>query len=120
MAQFDVDTLRMLRDRREVAIYTERHPGTAVTIWIVVSGNEVFVRSVQGPKGRWYKDLAGGGVATLELDGRQVPVQAIPAIDTDSVEQASREYLAKYKGSPYAPQMVRPEVLPTTLRLEPR
>jgi hypothetical protein len=50
MAKFDADTLRELRDIREVAIRTEKHPATAVIIWVVVADEEVFVRSVRkGP-----------------------------------------------------------------------
>jgi hypothetical protein len=41
-----------LRDVREVAIRTEKHPKTAVVIWVVVADDEVFVRSVRGAKGR--------------------------------------------------------------------
>jgi hypothetical protein len=47
-------------------------------------------------------------------------VQAIPETDPSAIERASSEYLRKYRPSPYAQAMVKPEVLPTTLRLEPR
>ena len=67
MAKFDANTLRDLRDLREVTIRTEQHPESAVVIWVVVADDEVFVRSVQGNKGRWYRDLATGGSATLEV-----------------------------------------------------
>jgi hypothetical protein len=120
MANFDADTLRELRQLQEVAIRTEKHPETAVVIWVVVAGDEVFVRSVRGPKGRWYRDLAAGGPATLEFASRRLAVQAIPATDPAAVGRASGEYLRKYERSPYAQAMVKPEVLPTTLRLEPR
>jgi hypothetical protein len=120
MAKFDADTLRELRDFKEVAIRTENHPESAVVIWVVVAADEVFVRSVRGSKGRWYRDLATGGSATLEFAGRRLGVQALPASDADSIARASREYLSKYQPSPYAQAMVRAEVLPTTLRLEPR
>jgi hypothetical protein len=120
MAKFEPDTLRELRDRQEVAIRTEKHPTSAITIWIVVADSEVLVRSVRGAKGRWHRDLAGGGPATLEFNGQRLAVQAVPATDADAVERASREFLSKYRSSPYAESMVRPEVLQTTLRLEPR
>jgi hypothetical protein len=120
MAKFDADTLRELRDEREVAIRTEKHPQSAVVIWVVVADDEVFLRSVRGSKGRWYRDLATGGSATLEFAGRRLAVQALPASDADAIARASREYLRKYQPSPYAQSMVRAEVLPTTLRLEPR
>src|SRR6516225_8662429 len=70
MASFDANTLGELRDVREVAIRTEKHPQSAVVIWVVVADDAVFVRSVRASKGRWYRDLATGGSATLELAGR--------------------------------------------------
>ena len=94
---------------QEVAIRTEKHPRTAVVIWVVVADDEVFVRSVRGSKGRWYRDLAAGGPATLEFAGRRLAVQAIPATDPAAVGRASREYLRKYQPSPYAQAMVRPK-----------
>ena len=120
MTNFDADTLRELRDVREVAIRTEKHRNSAVVIWVVVADNEVFVRSVYGARGRWYRDLAAGGPATVEFAGRRLAVQAIPVSDSDAVARASREYLGKYQPSPYVQAMVKSEVLPTTLRLEPR
>jgi hypothetical protein len=91
-----------------------------VVIWVVVADEEVFVRSVRGSKGRWYRDLATGGSATLQFGGRGLAVQAVPVSDADKIARASREYLQKYASSPYALSIVRGEVLPTTLRLEPR
>ena len=86
----------------------------------IVADDLVFVRSVAGAKGRWYRDLAAGGPATLDIAGRRLPVQAMPATDAAAVERASGEYLRKYRPSPYAEAMVKPEILATTLRLEPR
>ncbi|MGD0108570.1 MAG: DUF2255 family protein [Rhodopila sp.] len=71
MTNFNAETLRELRDLHEVFIRTDKHPRTAVVIWVVVAGDEVFVRSWRGPKGRWYKDVATGGPATLEFAGRR-------------------------------------------------
>ncbi len=119
MANFDAETLRELRDAREVVIRTDKHPKTGVVIWAVVADGEVFVRSVYGTRGRWYRDLAAGGAATLEFAGRRLAVQAFPESDVGAINRASDEYLRKYQPSPYAPAMVKPEVLPTTLRLEP-
>jgi hypothetical protein len=119
VANFDANTLRELREVREVAIRTEKHPNSAVVIWVVVADNEVFLRSVSGAKRRWYRDLAAGEPATLEFAGRRLAVQAIAVSDPDPVARASREYLRKYQPSPHAPAMVKSDVLPTTLRLEP-
>jgi hypothetical protein len=120
MTNFDADTLRELRDVQEVAIRTEKHPRSTVVIWVVVADDEVFVRSWRGAKGRWYRDLAAGGPATLEFAGRRLAVRALPASDQAAVAWASREFLRKYQRSTHAQEMVRSETLPTTLRLEPR
>src|SRR5438552_14480970 len=120
MAKFDPPTLGELRDVQEVAIRTEKHPKSAVVIWVVVADDEVFVRSWRGAKGRWYRDLAAGGPATLEFARRRLPVHAIPASDSTAVARASHEFLRKYQPSSHAHEMVRSEVLPTTLRLESR
>jgi hypothetical protein len=120
MTNFDAETVRELRDVREVAIRTEKHPKSAVVIWVVVADDEVFVRSWRGAEGRWYRDLAAGGPATLEYAGRRLAVQASPADDQDAVARVSREFLRKYQRNNHAQEMVRSETLPTTLRLEPR
>ena len=115
---FDADTLRALHEVKEVRIRTEKHPKTAVVIWVVVEDG-VFVRSWLGDKGRWYQDLAAGGPAIVEFGARRLAVQAIPASDPDTVARVSREFLRKYQPSSHAREMVRSEILPTTLRLEP-
>jgi hypothetical protein len=120
MTNFDADALRELRDLQEVFIRTEKHPKSAVVIWVAVADDEVFVRSWLGTKGRWYRDLAAGGPATLEFAGRRLAVPATPASDPAAVARASREILRKYQRSIHAQEMVRAEILPTTLRLEPR
>ena len=81
MTNFDVDTLRDLHDLQEVVIRTEKHPKSAIVIWVAVADNEVFVRSWLGAKGRSYKDLAAGSGATLELPAAGLAVQGIPASD---------------------------------------
>jgi len=120
MATFDAATLGALREVQEVSIRTEEHPENAVVIWVVVAGDEVFVRSFRGAKGRWYRDLATGGPATLEFARRRLAVQAVPANEPAVIERVSGAFLSKYQPSPYAEAMVKAETLPTTLRLDPR
>src|SRR5205807_7921697 len=87
MASFDTEMLPELRDAREVAIRTDKHPKTGVAIWVVVADGEVFVRSVYGTRGRWYRDLAAGGTAMLEIAGRRLAVQALPESDPGAVDR---------------------------------
>ena len=121
MAGFDKDALDWLRTNKEVTIRTAKHPDTEVIIWVVVAADDaVYVRSVKGVQGRWYRDLASDGRGTLRVRDQNIPVQAIPATDDAAVAQTSEAFLAKYQRSSYVGSMVRVEVLPTTLRLEPR
>ena len=89
MPRFDAETLRRLRAAREVSIRTEKHPDSAVVIWVVVPDDEVFVRSWRGTRGRWYRDLATGGSASLEFGGRRLSVRAIPTNDAAAIARVS-------------------------------
>src|SRR5260370_40456285 len=109
MAKFEADTLSDLRDIKEVTIRTEKHPDSAVVIWVVVTDDEVFVRSFRGTKGRWYRDLATGGPATLEFARRRLRVQAIPAKNPAAIERASHADLGKDRATSYAQSMVQPD-----------
>jgi hypothetical protein len=120
---FDSATLDKLRNVEEIRIETAS-PGTKTkhraTIWVVVVEGEVFVRSFTGPKGKWYRNVMANPEANLEVEGKTIHVKAIPVSDQKSIEAVSQAYLEKYSGSPYAKDMVRPEVAPTTRLLEPR
>jgi hypothetical protein len=120
--QFDADVVGLLNGSEEVEIETQTTPQDPVRrtiIWVVVDGGEVFVRSVRGARGRWYRRIAANPVAALYAGGRHIPVRAFPAADERSIARASAAYQQKYKGDPSTPSMVRDEVLQTTLRLEP-
>src|SRR5215469_5493874 len=51
MTNFDADTLRALRDVREAAICTEKHPKSAVVIWVFVAVARHQGALVQRPRG---------------------------------------------------------------------
>ena len=116
---FDPAILTALRNDKEVRIRTGGQT-KGVIIWIVAVGDDVFVRSVRGPKGKWNATASATGEATLEIGGRLIPVRATQVTDAAAIDAVSKAYLAKYAGSPYAQAMVAPDTLPTTLRLEPR
>jgi hypothetical protein len=109
---------------REVDIETRRDDDAPVhrtTIWAVVDGGEVYVRSLKGRSGRWYRDLAENPEAVLHVDGESAPVRAVSASDPESVERASAGFRRKYADSSSAlDSMIRDEIADTTTRLEPR
>jgi hypothetical protein len=116
---FDQQILDALRDEDEVHIETSRGDEVHRTIiWVVVDDGEVFVRSVRGPQGRWYRELKDSGDGALVMDARRIPVRATVA-DAAAIERCSRALSAKYRPGGSLRSMLRPEVLPTTLLLEP-
>jgi hypothetical protein len=108
----------------EVDIETRRGAGAPVhrtTIWVVVDHGEVFVRSLNGEDGRWYRELRDNPEeAALHLEGEAIPVRAVEAADPESVARATDGFRRKYADSPYLDSMIRDEIAPTTVRLEPR
>ena len=121
---FDTETLRLLDETDEVYVETRRDgdsPEHRTIIWVVVAGGEVYVRSVRGPKGRWYREISSNPEGALHVDDERIPVRAAPADDGPTVEAVSDALRSKYEESAPGPTaaMVRPEVLPTTLKLSP-
>jgi hypothetical protein len=118
---FATDDLARLDRAEEIDIETQAPDGPVhrTTIWIVVDGDEAFVRSVRGKNGRWYQEAMANPAVAIHVDGRRLPATAIPATDPDSIERTTNALRRKYaRVSGFRP-MVNPEVFDTTLRLEP-
>jgi hypothetical protein len=112
-----------LESVEEVDIETSRGaaaPAHRTTIWVVVGDGEVFVRSLNGEDGRWYRELMANPDAVLHVEGDAIPVRATAAADQGSVARATEGFRSKYGDSPYLDSMIREEIVPTTVRLEPR
>lgn len=120
---FDVETLAALAVARTVAIETSRPQGPPrrTVIWVVVADpGRVFVRSVRGPRGRWYRDLVANPSGALIVDGTRVAVRAEAASDPEGVAACSRALEAKYaRAGGSLASMLMPETLETTLELVP-
>ena len=54
-------------------------PEHRTIIWVVVVGGEAFVRSVRGPKGRWYREISSNPEGALHVGDERIPVRATPA-----------------------------------------
>jgi hypothetical protein len=118
---FTSDDLERLARAEEIEIETQAPDGPVhrTTIWIVVDGDEAFVRSVRGRKGRWYREATANPAVAIHVDGRRLPATAIPATDPDSIERTTIAMREKYDRVPGLKPMIKPDVLDTTLRLEP-
>ena len=117
---FPKETIALLDRTNEVDIETRSPKGTvhSVPIWLVVDGDDVFIRAYRGPTSRWYRELVARPGA-LVLKGQRIPVRAVAAADDDSVRRTSDGFRKKYRKGSSLDDMLVPLVLPTTLRLEP-
>lgn len=118
--KFPKDVLELLDKTLEVDVETRSKSGDAsrVPIWVIVSGQDVFIRSWKGSEAVWYRRImARDGV--LVVGQRRIPVHAIRATDEDSVRRTSDGFKKKYPTSNSTPSMLRDEILDTTIRLEP-
>ena len=119
--RFEPDDLALLAQTEEVDIETARPDGPPhrATIWVVVDGDDAFVRSVNGATARWYREAVANPTVTIHAAGRQLRARAVPASDPNSVQRTSDALSRKYAGVPGIRPMLKPEILDTTLRLTP-
>jgi len=114
------ESLAAIAVAREVLIETSSSGKTVSTvIWVARSGEDLFVRSVNGDGGRWYQRVLANPEVALVADDVRVEFLAMPAADPESVARASAGLAAKYSGRSLE-RMLDPGVLHTTMRLAPR
>jgi len=118
---FAEEDLARLRATEEVEIETQPPDGPAhrTTIWLVVDGEDAYVRSVRGEAGRWFREASSNPAVAVHVEGRRLAATAIPATDPDSIERINRALTAKYKGIEGYDSMLEPAVLAANFRLEP-
>lgn len=113
------DERDLLARTEEVKIVTTSDSGVVhrTIIWIVVEGEDVFVRSVNGESARWFREAVARPNVGLEVGRTTVAARVEPAADPESVALCSAALKAKYAADPALPLMLRPHTLPTTLRV---
>src|SRR4051812_45980776 len=65
--RFEPGELALLDATEEIEIETGRPDGAAhrTTIWIVVDGDDAFIRSVNGAGARWYREAVANPLVTI-------------------------------------------------------
>ena len=121
---FDAETLRLLDETKEVRIEPRRDgdsPELRTISWVVVVEGEVVVRSGRGRRGRWYREISSNPEGALHVEDDRIPVRAATVTEGATVDAVSAAFRSKYQqSSPASTEaMVRPETLPTTLKLSP-
>ncbi len=114
--------LAALTAAKEIKIETQSATGTVhrTLIWVAEHDGTIYIRSVDGPGARWYREAtATDRPVALHVGDRRLPVRLEPATDRASVDAASEGYRAKYRRSYSLRSMLMDHTLPTTLRVVP-
>lgn len=99
MKQFHKDVLDAVATEKEVRLTTYgRTTGkeSSVTIWVVTDGNKVYIRSGQGMKRHWPKNLLERPEGTVQLDSKVVRFRSRHITDPAEARFSSKLYGPKY------------------------
>jgi len=100
--QFSPDVLEAATREREVQLTVRgRKTGKPrrVTIWIGTDGIHVYVRSGEGLRRHWPRNLLASGEAVLDF--KKIAVKVKPRLVTDPVEARAVSALYKRKYGPF-------------------
>ena len=119
--RFAPDELALLTETEEIEIETARPGGDVhrTIIWVVVDGDDVFIRSVNGAEARWYREATADPSITVHAGTRALPARVEPATDPDSVRRTNEQLARKYANVPGLRPMLKPDIFDTTLRVSP-
>jgi hypothetical protein len=125
MAGWTADELDRLGREGELRIAGRRADGSLrdpVIIWAVRAGDDLYVRSVRGASGGWYRGVIARHEGRIDSAGieRDVAFEDVP--DGDPVQEAlDRAYADKYgAGSSDVRAITTDSARSTTLKVVPR
>ncbi len=124
MSAWTKDELDKIAAADELEVATLRRDGTlrgSVTVWVVRYGDDLYVRSVKGPAGAWFRGTQARHEGRIQAGGVDRDVTFVEA-DRTLGDEIDRAYRTKYRR--YAAKIVNSVVTPqarsATLRLVPR
>ena len=124
MTTFTSDELNKIGTAEELEIASLRRDGTLrnpVTIWVVRHGNDLYVRSVNGRTGAWFRGTQlrhEGHIQAGGIDKDVTFVDADPHIN-DQIDAAYRTKYRRYAASIIS-HIVSPQARSSTIKLAPR
>ncbi|TCC54229.1 DUF2255 family protein [Kribbella pittospori] len=107
-----IDEIRVAGRRKDNSLRT------LTIVWHVVVDGSLYVRSVRGSEGSWYKGVVRHHEGAISWDGTTREVNFIPDDSVD--DQLDTAYLDKYGNGPDTRAIINATAKATTLRLEPR
>jgi hypothetical protein len=124
MSEWPADKLKRIGAAEEVQIVTIRPDGTLrkpVTMWAVRHGDDLYIRSVRGRSGHWFRGAQERHEGRLRAGGLQQDVTFVDG-HGDLDKEIDAPYQAKYRryAGPILDSVLTAEARSATLRLVPR
>ena len=124
MTAWTSDELNKIVRAEELVIATLRRDGTLrkpVIIWVVMVGDDLYVRCANGRTGAWFKGAQTRHAGCIRAGGVEKDVAFVEENSSDINDKVDAAYLEKYRRYPqYVAPMVTPEARVATIRLVPR
>jgi hypothetical protein len=121
MSGWTTTELQSLDRTSEIRVAGRRQDGSLrslTIVWQVVVDGSLYVRSVRGAEGSWYKGVIRHHEGAISWDGKTRDVTYVP--DHAADEQIDAAYFAKYGNGSPTHAITNPAAKATTLRVEPR
>ena len=124
MSEWTSNELTRIGGAEELQIASRRSDGTLrkpVTIWVVREGDSLYVRSVKGPSGAWFRGTKERHEGRIQAGGVEKEVTFVDA-DHDIDDQVDAAYRAKYRryAGSILNSVLTPQARSTTIKLTPR
>ncbi|HYT12947.1 MAG TPA: DUF2255 family protein [Candidatus Nitrosopolaris sp.] len=124
MRQWTSDQLDKIGRAEEVQIASVGRDGTLrkpVTVWAVHHGDDLYVRSVRGRKGQWFRGVQETHEGRIRAGSVQHDVTFVDG-DHDLDDEIDAAYRAKYRryAGSILNSVLTPEARSTTIKLVPR
>jgi hypothetical protein len=123
---WNADHLNRLSSQDEIHLSSIRRDGAPrkpVTMWMVTDDGHVYVRSVKGVDGTWYRHVRATDLAHIAARGVDADVSVEDAsTDAALANRLDTAYQTKYQryAQPIVDSVLTPAAKASTLRLTPR
>ena len=125
MTTWTSDELNKIGTAEELEIASRRRDGTLrnpVTIWVVRHGDDLYVRSVNGRTGAWFRGTQERHEGHIRAGGVDKDVTFVEEAAPDLNDQIDAAYRTKYRryAASIISTIVSPEARSATIKLVPR
>jgi hypothetical protein len=125
MSRWTSSELDKIGTAEELGIASVRRDGTLskpVTIWVVRTGDDLYVRSYKEGAGAWFRAAQARHEGQIRAGGVEKDVNFVEETDSHINDQIDAAYRTKYQnyGAQYVDAMIAPDARVTTIKPVPR